>query len=411
MKEGAYDFLTKPLRPGIWRRCVQKAVEREALLARHRLLRRRSFDCEAQPSSARARPCARPSSAARRAAPTHATVLLLGESGTGKEVFARAIHRVEPAARAPVRRRQLRGAVRGADRRASCSATRRAPSRGRTSASRASWSWPTAARCSWTRSARCAGSRRSCCACCRTTPSSASGGTHDPGRHPGDRGDQPGSDAGGEAGRFREDLFFRLNVIPITLPAAARAPGGHPAAGRVLPARSSARDQAAGLRLAPEALEALDQYDWPGNVRELENLLERAVVLERGRDPGRGARPCPSPRPLPGPAPLPGALDAAEKAMLVQALRDHAGDKRATARALASRCPRCTRSSRSTTSPKFCLHRAPGPASDGRRPPCGHGRGATPDAGEDPRISVRASRCTQWDISAPQGPASSCVHS
>jgi DNA-binding NtrC family response regulator len=82
--------------------------------------------------------------------------------------------------------------------------------------------------------------------------------------------------------RFREDLFYRLNVIPIELPALRERRDDVP----LLVAhflRLAAEEKKLGpCTMAPEALELLVRHDWPGNVRELENLVERCVVL-RGR--------------------------------------------------------------------------------------------------------------------------------
>jgi two-component system NtrC family response regulator len=83
------------------------------------------------------------------------------------------------------------------------------------------------------------------------------------------------------AGRFREDLFFRLNVIPIQLaPLRERAEDVLPLARHFLARRAAE----AGRRLAfsPEAEAALAAHPWPGNVRELENAVERGLVLARG---------------------------------------------------------------------------------------------------------------------------------
>jgi DNA-binding NtrC family response regulator len=83
------------------------------------------------------------------------------------------------------------------------------------------------------------------------------------------------------AGRFREDLYFRLNVIPIHLvPLRDRRDDVLPLARHFL-ARHAA-EAGRTLALAPEAEEALRAHPWPGNVRELENAIERAVVLARG---------------------------------------------------------------------------------------------------------------------------------
>jgi DNA-binding NtrC family response regulator len=83
-----------------------------------------------------------------------------------------------------------------------------------------------------------------------------------------------------ESGRFRDDLYYRLNVITIEMPPLRERRGdipelvGHFLATRQLgPAR---------FRVEPAALEALLRYDWPGNVRELANVLERAQILAEG---------------------------------------------------------------------------------------------------------------------------------
>ena len=76
-----------------------------------------------------------------------------------------------------------------------------------------------------------------------------------------------------EAGRFREDLFYRLHVIPIDDAAAARAALRHPAARQPLPRRSTTASGASGRSRCPTRRWCTSaEYDWPGNVRELENL-------------------------------------------------------------------------------------------------------------------------------------------
>lgn len=79
-------------------------------------------------------------------------------------------------------------------------------------------------------------------------------------------------------GAFREDLFYRLNVVPITLPPLRQRPGDIP----VLAAHFMEKFHADAKRLAPEAMEALVRYQWPGNIRELENTVERIVILSHG---------------------------------------------------------------------------------------------------------------------------------
>ena len=80
-------------------------------------------------------------------------------------------------------------------------------------------------------------------------------------------------------GRFREDLYYRLGVIILRVPALRERPGDIlPLAARLL-AGVIVRNHRRGLRLSPEASSALQRYRWPGNVRELRNVIERAVVL------------------------------------------------------------------------------------------------------------------------------------
>jgi two-component system response regulator FlrC len=85
-----------------------------------------------------------------------------------------------------------------------------------------------------------------------------------------------------KAGRFREDLYYRLNVFPLATHALAERPGD------ILPiAVTLLAKHAGGFPKLPEvtdeAIEKLETYAWPGNVRELENVLQRALVLSNGK--------------------------------------------------------------------------------------------------------------------------------
>jgi transcriptional regulator with GAF, ATPase, and Fis domain len=85
------------------------------------------------------------------------------------------------------------------------------------------------------------------------------------------------------AGRFREDLWFRLNVFPITVPPLRERTGDIPALVHHFIERKAKELKIADRpRLAPGAIDDLLAYPWPGNVRELENLVERAMILHRG---------------------------------------------------------------------------------------------------------------------------------
>jgi DNA-binding NtrC family response regulator len=110
-------------------------------------------------------------------------------------------------------------------------------------------------------------------------------------------------------GRFRDDLYYRLRVVPIEVPPLrARREDIEPLARAIL-ARVSAR-QGRALQFSPDALRALLRHDWPGNVRELENALEYAVAVCRGQTllpedlpelapEAVGSRPAPPPAPAP----------------------------------------------------------------------------------------------------------------
>ncbi|CAN5768416.1 sigma-54 dependent transcriptional regulator [soil metagenome] len=85
-----------------------------------------------------------------------------------------------------------------------------------------------------------------------------------------------------DAGRFREDLYYRLNVIPIPLPPLRDRSEDIPQLARFFAERHGTRHGRAGVELSDDVLETLQQQPWPGNVRELENVLERALVLSDG---------------------------------------------------------------------------------------------------------------------------------
>ncbi len=106
-----------------------------------------------------------------------------------------------------------------------------------------------------------------------------------------------------KAGRFREDLYYRLNVVPIQTPPLRDRLDDIPLLVRYLVHRASKEHGANVTEIEPETIELLQQHDWPGNVRELSNMVQRAVVLSNGhpltprsfpgltRDSGPTARP------------------------------------------------------------------------------------------------------------------------
>jgi transcriptional regulator with PAS, ATPase and Fis domain len=137
-------------------------------------------------------------------------------------------------------------------------------------------------------------------------------------------------------GRFRQDLFFRLNVIPILVPPLRERMGDIPELAREFCHRFARRMNRPVTGISEDAMRALRARPWPGNVRELENALERAVALEtepaiqlqRVHDDGGAGSPAREDLPS---VPLPRYLDLEEKRLLLAALGRAAGDRRKAA--------------------------------------------------------------------------------
>src|SRR6185369_110549 len=124
------------------------------------------------------------------------------------------------------------------------------------------------------------------------------------------------------AGRFREDLFYRLNVVPIDLPPLRERREDIGLLASYFLERSAARAQRDGLAFSPEARVLLERYDWPGNVRELENAVEHAVAV------GEGARILPSDLPPSLRAPRLLARDASPSRPVADEVRRGGGEPR-----------------------------------------------------------------------------------
>jgi two-component system, NtrC family, nitrogen regulation response regulator NtrX len=143
------------------------------------------------------------------------------------------------------------------------------------------------------------------------------------------------------AGRFREDLYFRLNVIPIFVPPLRDRPGDIALLADHFMATLAAEYGRRPRRLAPEALARLQQYAWPGNVRELRNVIERLLIMVPGdtitaQDTaflGREGPPEPPPAEAPE-LPLAEARDRFEREYILQVLAAQQGNISRTADAL-----------------------------------------------------------------------------
>jgi len=146
------------------------------------------------------------------------------------------------------------------------------------------------------------------------------------------------------AGRFREDLYYRLNVIQIGVPALRERFGDAPLLAQHFLRKFAEANRKAVLGFSEAALTALDGYNWPGNVRELENAVERAVVLcrteviELGDLPEAVAAASGTQRPaITGDGlfiPFGTTLEEVERRLIDETLKRAGGDKRTAARLL-----------------------------------------------------------------------------
>jgi DNA-binding NtrC family response regulator len=142
-----------------------------------------------------------------------------------------------------------------------------------------------------------------------------------------------------EQGRFRQDLFFRLNVVPLVLPPLRERLDDIPILAAHFAGKSAQKYEQPTPELDPALVEVLLDYDWPGNVRELENLIERLVVLSNSATLGLEFVPEKMLRVLPGTTPgdentLEGAVEAVKRRMIVSALQAEGNNKVAAAKRL-----------------------------------------------------------------------------
>lgn len=138
-------------------------------------------------------------------------------------------------------------------------------------------------------------------------------------------------------GRFREDLYYRLKVVELRVPALRERLDDVPVLARLFLSRFAARFGIASLRVPDELFARLSTYAWPGNVRELENAMESLVALsadgalDLGLLPGASGAGQPSPR---AGLTLKQRVEAYERGLLVNALEETKGNRRAAARLL-----------------------------------------------------------------------------
>jgi NtrC-family two-component system response regulator AlgB len=280
MKAGAHDYVTKPFSLEQIRHIVERAVQLAGLRAENQALRQAIDDIPMLGSQSE--PMMRLLETARQAAGSEATILLTGESGTGKNVLARQIHRWSRRAEAPfivvncttlseqLLESELFGHVRGAF----TGAVKDKPGRlevagGGTVFLDEIADLPGALQTKFLRflqeqSFERVGGSKTIRVDARIIAAS-----------------NRELEAEVLAGRFREDLFYRLNVIMLRMPPLRERREDIVDLAHWLVKALGVRNRRPGLGLSEEACRALLRYHWPGNVRELRNALERAAVLSR----------------------------------------------------------------------------------------------------------------------------------
>ena len=284
MKAGAYDYLGKPFRPDEVLLVLRKAEERERLRAENRRLRREIRASRGADAIVAESPAMKDVlRLVQKVAPAKTTVLIAGESGTGKELIARALHEMSPRAERPfvavncgaipeqLIESELFGHAKGAF--TGASGAKRGlfeEADGGTLLLDEIGDLPLHLQVSLLRVLQEGEVRRVGDARTIRVDVRVLAATHR---------DLAQAVAGG---RFREDLFYRLNVVALRLPALRERPEEiEPLARRFL-VRHAVRLGLPEKPLSAEALRRLGAWRWPGNVRELENALERALVLSEG---------------------------------------------------------------------------------------------------------------------------------
>ncbi len=281
MKEGAMDFLAKPVDPDHLILMVERAIAQRRMLSEYMLLKEELAERRGAPRIIGEDPQLRQvSQQLHRAAATDATVLLQGESGTGKELFARALHVLSPRADGPfvaincaaIPETLLETELFGHEKGAFTGAAARKPGRFEM-AHRGTLFLDEIGELSLALQAKILRALEE-------KQFERVGGTST--LHVDTRvvaATNRNLKAAVAAHQFREDLYFRLSVFPIMIPPLRERTGDIPMLARHFVERFSREVNKATLTLAPAAVDELCGYHWPGNVRELQNCIERAVIL------------------------------------------------------------------------------------------------------------------------------------
>lgn len=284
MKEGAHQFLTKPFDSDHLLLEIERAISQSRLVAENLVLKEGFADKLGAPTIiGNSKKLQEVSALIQKAAPSNATVLLLGESGTGKELFARALHHKSPRRGRPfvamnsaaIPDTLIESELFGHERGAFTGATGAKPGKFELAnggtlfldevSDLAQAVQAKLLRVLQEQTFERVGGTRTIGVDVRIVAASNA----DLARAVRER-------------RFREDLYFRLNVFPVPIPALRERPEDIPALVEHFIAKYALEMRRRVRGISKAALKLLMQYSWPGNIRELENFIERAVILTTG---------------------------------------------------------------------------------------------------------------------------------
>ena len=284
MKEGALDFLAKPVDPDHLLLLVARALEQLRMVTENLLMKEELAVRRGAPQIVGEDPALRKLfGSLQRAAATDTTVLLEGESGTGKELFARSLHALSPRSDAPfvaincaaIPETLLETELFGHEKGAFTGAVARKlgkfemAHRGTLFLDEIG-DLPLGLQAKILRALEERRLERVGGTALVQVDVRLVAATNQ------------GLRAQVAARRFREDLYFRLSVFPITVPPLRDRSGDIPLLARYFIERFCRDMKKRPITLSPQAVEQLLSYHWPGNVRELQNCIERAVILADG---------------------------------------------------------------------------------------------------------------------------------
>ena len=280
---GAYDFHQKPCDQEVLNLVVRRAFYLHALQQENRRMMQSQADSPMAGVISRDPGMLKVCRSIEKVAPTSASVMLLGESGTGKEVLARALHQLSPRASnrfmaincAAIPENLLESELFGYEMGAFTGAAKQTKGKvelahGGTFFLDEVGDLPMALQAKLLRFLqervveRIGGHEeipvdvRVICATHRNLKELA------------------------QSGRFREDLYYRLSEIVVTIPPLRAREGDAALLAHHFKNKFCAQESRPTLHFAPEALAAIEAYNWPGNVRELENIIKRAVIMADG---------------------------------------------------------------------------------------------------------------------------------